>query len=248
MKPELKRIYGEIKAVTLDQGTAGSLEGYANVLGVIDSYGERTMPGAFAQDINEFLQKGYLAVDHEWEFSDGAIGIITEAREDGTGLYFKADFHSDPASQAIRVKVAERLAAGKEVGLSIGYWVMEADTVTENGETIRELKRLLVKEVSVVFAQANQPSTVTMAKSERKDAYLSLTEAVEGYASRVKEINDLGRSPAWKQERADELLTLAQMLTEAADSLGTKEESDNTDEEESLAALALLEAALIGAR
>lgn len=245
--PELKRLTGMVKAADLSGDGAGTLEGYANVLNVVDSYGERTVPGAFAQDIPEFIGKGYLAVDHEWEVKDGAIGYIVEAREDATGLWFRAEFHTDGKSQDIRRKVAERLAAGKEVGLSIGYWVMEADTVTENGETIRELKRVLVKEVSVVFAQANAPSTVTSAKSAtREDEYLALSQAVAGYTSRVREINDLGnRSDTWKQDRVDELMALVLTLDEAAGSLMPTEEPQD-DDGDALAALALAGATLGG--
>lgn len=245
---EMKRLTGLVKAVSLDDSSPGYLEGYANVIGVIDSYSERTMPGAFAQDIQEFIGKGYLLLDHEWEV-ETAIGYILEAREDSMGLWFKAEFHSTPQAQEIRRKLAERIAAGKEVGLSIGYWVIEAESITEEGETIRELKRLLVKEVSVVVAQANAPSTVTAAKSQsREDEYQTLSSAIAGYASRVKEINDLGkRSDDWKQSRADELYSLAMKLDEAAGSLMPTEEPAKTEDDDGdiLAALALLDLDLI---
>lgn len=243
--PELKRLCGLVKAVTLDDTSPGSLEGYANVIGVVDSYGERTMPGAFAQDVQEFISKGYLAVDHEWEVKDGAIGYIVEAKEDTTGLWFRAEFHTDQKSQDIRRKVAERLAAGKEVGLSIGYWTMEAESVTTDMETVRELRRVLVKEVSVVFAQANQPSVVTSAKSvTREDEYTALASAVDGYASRIKEINDLGRPDTWKQDRVEELNALVIKLSEAADSLTPAEKPAQDDDGDALAALALAGATL----
>lgn len=244
--PEMKRLTGLVKAVSLDDSSPGYLEGYANVIGVIDSYSERTMPGAFAQDIQEFISKGYLLLDHEWEV-ETAIGYILEAREDSTGLWFKAEFHSTPQAQEIRRKLAERIAAGKEVGLSIGYWVMEAESITEDGETIRELKRLLVKEVSVVVAQANAPSTVTAAKAHREDAHAVLVADADAYLERIKAINDLGRSDTWKSERADELLTLAQKFSEAAGVLAPEPETEpeTDDDGDTLAALALLELDLI---
>lgn len=249
MNPELKRLTGMVKAVSLEDSGPGTMEGYANVIGVVDSYGERTMPGAFAQDISEFVQKGYLLIDHEWEV-ESCIGYILEAREDQTGLYFKAEFHSTPQAQDMRRKIGERIAAGKEVGLSIGYWVIEAETITEDGESIRELRRVLVKEVSLVVAQANAPSMVTSVKTTRPDQHEALLKDAEAYLERVKDINDLGRPDAWKSERAGELLTLAQKFSEAAAGLAPEEpeptalEADD-DDGDALAALALLELDLI---
>lgn len=233
-----RRLYIAVKAVG-DQGN-GTLEGYANVFEVKDSYGEVTRPGAFAQDIQEFISKGYLLPDHEWEITC-ACGFISEAKEDSKGLWFKAEFHSDDESQKIRLKVQERLAAGKEVGLSIGYWVIDGGYEMVDGEEVYMLRRLLVKEVSIVIAQANEPSSVTGVKQTREEAGVSLKTSAESYIARLREINDLGRPDSWKQERADELRSLASMLSEAADGLIPEPAAkENTDDEEAQAALALL--------
>lgn len=222
---------GEVKAVSLDDSGPGTLEGYANVFGVKDSYGDVTMPGAFAQDIAEFISKGYLLPDHEWEIAK-AIGTILEAREDGTGLYFKAQFHSDAKSQEIRLKIKERLEQSKEVGLSIGYWVEEAETAEQDGESLRLLKRLRVKEVSVVVAQANDPSVVTDAKSSKFDEqYKAITDGLADLIGRVEAINDLGRGEAWKQARIVELRDLGSLALELADRLEPEEPPKGTDPE-----------------
>lgn len=234
MNKELKRIYGEIKAIgePTDQYPNGYLEGYANVIGTVDWYGDKTMPGAFVEDLPEFIGKGYLAVDHEWEIKDGAIGWIGESKEDPVGLWFRAGFHSDPDSQKIRTKVNERLTAGKEVGLSIGYYTIDSETVTENEETIRLLKRLRVKEVSVVFSQANDPSVVTDAKSSKFDEqYRAITDGLADLIGRVEAINDLGRGEAWKQARVSELRDLGSLALKLADRLEPQEPPKGTDPE-----------------
>ncbi len=249
MNAELKRLTGMVKAVNLEDAGPGTLEGYANVFNVKDSYGEVTLPGAFRQDIDEFVQKGYLLIDHEWEV-ESCIGYILEAREDGTGLYFKAQFHSTPQAQDIRRKIGERMAAGKEVGLSIGYFVLEDGTGDFEGEQVRFLSRLLVKEVSPVVAQASEPSMVTSVKQTRPDQHEALLKDADAYLERVKDINDLGRPDAWKSDRAGELLALAQKFSEAAAGLATEEpelqatDADD-DDGDALAALALLEVDLI---
>lgn len=231
MNKELKRMTGEVKAVSLDDSGPGTLEGYANVFGIVDSYGDVTMPGAFGMDLQEFITKGYLLPDHEWEISK-AVGVILEAKEDGTGLYFKAQFHSDPKSQELRLKIKERLEASKEVGLSIGYWVMEAETGEQGGESVRFLKRLRVKEVSIVVAQANDPSVVTDAKSQKFDEqYKAVSEGLADFVERASDINDLGRGEAWKQARIAELRDLASRAQELADKLEPEELPKGTDPE-----------------
>jgi len=222
--PELKRLTlaAELKAV--NEGN-GYIEGYANVFNVVDSWGDKTLPGAFSQDLQDFTQKGYLAVDHEWEIADGAIGDILEAREDANGLWFRAEFYSDDCSQKVRKKVTERLARGKEIGLSIGYYAIDTETVTENGETVRLLKRIQVKEVSVVFQQANEPSLVTSAKS-REDEYKTLTDATTSYCERLKSIQAKGRSDEWTAKAINELKALAAFLEGEAETL-TPQASDD---------------------
>ena len=93
------------RAVDLKMSTAesknGRLEGYANVFGVIDSYGDVTRPGTFTKRISEFIGAGYMLPDHEWNVRH-AIGYIVEAYEDAKGIFFVAEFHSDDESQALR--------------------------------------------------------------------------------------------------------------------------------------------------
>lgn len=104
---------------------AGMLTGHAAITGNLDEGGDIILPGAFKESNEEFLKAGWMAHSHDWGV-DGVIGYLTEAKEDDTGLYVESVFHSTPDAQAVRIKAQERLAAGKQVGLSIGYSIAES--------------------------------------------------------------------------------------------------------------------------
>lgn len=243
-QPKNKTILAPELKVTVTESGNGRLEGYANVFNVKDSYSDVTMPGAFQKHLPEFIGKGFLLIDHEWEY-EKAVGMIVEAYEDAKGLYFVAEFHGDDRSQGIRKKVQERMTAGKEVGLSIGYWTLAEETGQFDGETVNFLKELKVREVSIVVAQANEDSAATAVKQSRKDQHDAIVEDATAYLGRIKEINDLGRSDDWKQERADEFKALGALFMKMAEELTPVLEAQDESDGDAAAALVLLEADLV---
>jgi HK97 family phage prohead protease len=175
----------EFKSLESD---AGGFEGYGNDTGVLDSYDDIVLPGAYA-NLTEFIKHGWTAPDHEWGIKD-EIGFITDAREDDRGLFFRSEFHPTPDAQAVRVKAKNRLDNGKFVALSIGYEVLEHRFVSGHEaisyvknptpEIIEHLKRtprvrLLIKiklyEVSIVSVGANSNSEAVAVKSAGKGAF-----------------------------------------------------------------------------
>lgn len=211
-----RKSLAEFKLTDTENGY-GLLEGYANVFNVIDSYGDVTQKGSFAQDIAEFIKSGYLTIDHRWEMS-AVIGDIVDAYEDERGLFFAAEFYSDENSQAVRRKIAERMERRKAVELSIGYWAMEEERGQFEGQKVNFLRRVRVREVSPVVAAANDASMVTAAKS-RADEHEAAVAAVASYAERVDAIKELGRPDAWMTIRADELRDLGARCIKLADDL-----------------------------
>jgi HK97 family phage prohead protease len=219
----------------------GRIEGYANVFGVIDSYGDVTMPGTFAQDLPEFLSAGYLTVDHDWSMS-AIAGDIVEAREDQRGLFFAAEFYTDEKSQAVRRKMQERIERGKTIELSIGYWTEDQEQADYMGQRVNMLKRARVREVSLVMAAANPASTVASVKSREEEAG-DLSEMAERYLARVADIRELGRSEAWLKSRANELRDLGARYLSLADELEPAPviEAADTGDEDARLLLAALE-------
>lgn len=106
----------------LEGAGPGNLEGYVSIFGNLDDGGDIILEGAYPQEvIDDFLKSGFTAHSHIWDVDTGQIGYPMSARADSTGLWVDHKFHSTDDAQRIRTKARERLADGKEVGLSIGY-------------------------------------------------------------------------------------------------------------------------------
>lgn len=158
---------------------AGSFSGYGSVFGNIDSAGDIVAPGAFRNTLPRFLKAGFIAQAHDWTV---AIAVPKVAREDSRGLYIEADFHSTALAQDVRTIAAERVAAGKSVGLSIGYEVVDAE---RNSNGVRVLKELRLFEVSIVTVPANSAATVTTVKGLDLSPTQRLAISIEVERSRM---------------------------------------------------------------
>jgi hypothetical protein len=115
-----------VKDAAMDD--AGGMQCWPSVTGVLDLYGDVIFPGAFGKCLAPFLRRGFVPMDHEWHWS-ALVGFPTLAEERGNKLYSEFTFHSDGQSQDARTKCRERMAAGLEVGLSIGFSMMPGQYV-----------------------------------------------------------------------------------------------------------------------
>lgn len=108
------------------QGLADNhLRGIASVAGVLDSYDDVILPGAFTDEVlADFLATGFVADGHDWR---QMIAMPTVAEVRGVDLYTEAEFHSTDDAQAIRTKCAERIERGLSVGLSVGFSMASTD-------------------------------------------------------------------------------------------------------------------------
>jgi HK97 family phage prohead protease len=159
------------EAKVAGQGS-GTLEGYASAFGSVDSYGDTVEPGAYAETIPAFLRDGFIAWGHDWR---DPVALPTLAREDARGLFIQARFHSHPEAQRARSITAERLAAGKSMGLSIGYEALEwefrqAERMVRGpagggAHQVRVLKKIKLYEVSLVTVPAEPRAGVLDAKA-----------------------------------------------------------------------------------
>jgi HK97 family phage prohead protease len=177
----------------------GEFSGYANVFNIVDRGGDRVLPGAFAKDLDRFLAEGFIGWGHDW---GQMVAMPVEAKEDTTGLFLRAKFHSTEAAQEKRVITAERLAAGLSMGLSIGYDINDSETVNEDGQRIRNLKELVVYETSLVAVPMNQLSNVTAVKGGGLGSDLPYAEHLDWVLDEVRAL--VTRSADRAQSRAKE--------------------------------------------
>jgi HK97 family phage prohead protease len=138
----------------------GSFAGYASTFGTIDAYGDIVEKGAYKATLPQFLRDGFIAWSHD--YASLPIAMPTSAKEDGKGLWVEAQFHADEFAQRARRIAAERAAAGKSVGLSIGY---AATSFGHDDAGHRLLKAVDLYETSLVMLPANREAGILGIKS-----------------------------------------------------------------------------------
>ena len=162
MERSRKSLSLEVKSYSEDG--PGTLTGYGSVKNVLDSYDDVIVDGAY-QGLDELVKSGYGAVGHDWY--ETPIAMIMDAREDEYGLLFTWKFHSTDEAQAARRVIMERIAEGKTVPLSIGYYVTDSSYERREGKDVRILRGIQVFEISYVNTAANSAAMATDAKADR---------------------------------------------------------------------------------
>ncbi len=198
----------QIKAVSED----GLFSGYGSVFGVIDSYKEVVVPGAFTESLQGRMPS--LLWQHR---ASEPIGVYTAMREDNVGLYLegKLALKTNRGAEAY-----ELMKMGAITGLSIGFVTREDSYDKVSG--IRTLKKLDLWEVSLVTFPANDAARISGVKSietittlAEAEAYLrdagglSRREAV-ALVSRIKSLQ--GRSDSDELGSIEALKSLAQLI------------------------------------
>lgn len=138
----------------------GIIEAIASVFGVVDSYGERVVPGAFAKSLSKKLPKGVWM--HDWaqpvartieayELAPGDTRLPESIREFG-GLYVKGKFN-------LKTQRGREAFSDVQEGIidefSIGYWLIASERAEDN---VLDLTEIDLAEWSPVLRGAN-PAT-----------------------------------------------------------------------------------------
>lgn len=166
-----RRSYGlEIKFADDQDVKVGTFEGYGAVFGNVDSYGDVIAKGAFKESLKEWKKKGRLPpmlLQHGgWGSSveDGIpVGVYSEMSEDDTGLLVKGELFALDTDKGRYIH--EGLKAGALDGLSIGYIPRDVAYGKKPEDPPRTLKRVDLREVSIVTFPANDSARVASAKS-----------------------------------------------------------------------------------
>jgi HK97 family phage prohead protease len=136
-------------------GEPGQFSGRASVYGVVDSYGDVVMPGAFTKTLQKSNNRIKVLAQHN---PDDVIGLAT--------LEDSADALMASGSLVLELQSAKdmytRLTNGLIDGISIGY-VTENASLDKNG--LRQLNEISLWEISLVTFPANDFARVTDVKS-----------------------------------------------------------------------------------
>lgn len=146
----------ELKSVDDD----GVVEGYGSVFGVIDSYDDMVVRGAFASSLAAHRAAGTMPAMLWQHDASEPIGIWTDMTEDSKGLLIKGKLALDTTRGK---ETHALLKMGALNGLSIGFiskqWAYDRDT------EVRSLTEIDLWEVSVCTFPSNEKARVTNVKS-----------------------------------------------------------------------------------
>ncbi len=154
---------------------SGEFEGYASVFGVVDSYSDVVMPGAFQKTLEEWsTRKDLPSVLWQHKMSE-PIGPFTEMKEDDHGLFVRGRLLIDDDPLAKRAHA--HMKAGSVKGMSIGYILKDWEYDQAKGVFL--LKEIDLWEVSIVTMPANTEAKITEVKTALRKGEIPPPSSVE---------------------------------------------------------------------
>lgn len=142
--------------VKFDANNPRKFSGYASVFGGLDSYGDTIERGAYA----DTLENRERPVMMRWNHFGPVIGKWLQMYEDEKGLFVEGEL---TPNHSVASDVGASLLHGAVDGLSIGYMLPE-DGYEERGNA-RVLKRIILREVSVVEEPADNDARISGVKA-----------------------------------------------------------------------------------
>lgn len=163
----------QVKAAGPDDGLAeGQFRAVVSVFGNKDSYGDKVMPGAFADSLAEWAAKGDpipVFWSHQMNDPDMCLGEVLEAEETTVGLEVLAQLDLD--EEARKARQTYRLLKGRRVTqFSFAYDINEAAWVETEDDWWYELRKLHIFEVGPTPIGANQETELLAVKSAAEHA------------------------------------------------------------------------------
>lgn len=161
---EIKAVACSYKALDADR----TFEGYGSVFGVVDSYGDVVMPGAFADTIRKAEGSGRMPAMLWQHDPSQVIGVWRSMREDARGLHVVGEL----ADTQLGREAYALLKMGALSGLSIGYSVIGERY--DRDADLRQLTEIELWETSLVTFPANTDARVAAVKDARSGSYRGL--------------------------------------------------------------------------
>lgn len=160
-----KTFPGRVKAAGEPGTDEGVFEAIVSVFGNVDSYGDKVMPGAFADTLAEWKASGDpipVLWSHMSHDPDYHIGEVLEAEERDEGLWVKARIDLDePKSR----KVYKLLKGRRVTQFSFAYDVLDGAMAKSDGEHVYELRKLKLYEVGPCLIGVNQQTELLAVKA-----------------------------------------------------------------------------------
>ncbi len=137
-----------------------TFDGYASVVGNVDSVGDVMMPGAFRKTIADRFPRKLIKSCYN---HGPLIGSPLELVEDATGLFTRTKVSSNPIGTAVLQDIAD----GHVTHMSFAYDVVRRDFIQQDGsrDPIRQLQEVKLYEYGPVDFPANEMASILGAKA-----------------------------------------------------------------------------------
>lgn len=170
-------------------GEEGQFEGYASTFGNVDLGGDVVEPGAFIESVVK-AKADRRKIPMLWMHDQAVLlGKWLDIAEDAKGLYVKGKLNL--GTVAGREKY-EQLKEDEIGGMSIGYRIPAGGAEPhERRAGVTRLKKVDLREVSLVSMPMNIEARVTGVKSERMEEFARRLR--DGEPMQVKEFEDILR-------------------------------------------------------
>ena len=167
----------QVKAAGKDDGLEdGQFEAIVSVFGNVDTYGDRVLKGAFAEDVERWKSGEPLPVvwSHKWDDPFSHIGFGLDAKETDRGLWVKGQIE-DLQENPTAAQVHRLLKSRRVTQFSFAYDVLDGGFVVEDvkgneGDAptkreVYELRKLKTHEVGPCLLGVNQETELIGAKA-----------------------------------------------------------------------------------
>lgn len=163
---------------TKAHGDAGEFEGYASTFGNVDQGGDIVEPGAFIESVVRAKADG-RTIPMLWQHDQREpIGIWKDIAEDAKGLFVRGQLlvEADPLAKRAHNLLKAKALGGMSIGYAIPAGGAEPD---EKRRGVMRLKKIDLREISLVTMPMNLQARVTTVKSILEDGRLPTVREFE---------------------------------------------------------------------
>ncbi len=152
-------VHFEVKQILVTDPDFFFIEGLASTFGNMDLVDDIVQRGAFKESLARFMPK--ILWQHD---SHSPIGMPDIIRETDDGLFVKIKLPK--ADTFVSGRVMPQVKIGSINAMSIGFIIESPEDVERQGD-IRLLKKIFLKEISLVSFPANEMALVSGFKNEK---------------------------------------------------------------------------------
>jgi len=160
---ERQQLVAQVKQMAVSDDGPGEISGYASVYGNVDLQDDVVERGAFDRTIAHWAagKSKVPLIDWHGDSLSRLIGSVAELKSTQVGLWFRAQFSSDPEAQSARRKAKE----GHLTGVSIGYLPVKRSAKMVGDRLVQVLHEVRLLEVSLTPIPANPEAQLASVKS-----------------------------------------------------------------------------------